>query len=220
MSGSAQEAYLRAGGPLAPILEHKYETGEMSREYVHRDYPRMAKVSLGIKTIDCSAQVVIPGRSETDTRTWTETREMFDYIVCQDEAEYERVMTGGMSAAQIEARRQEMINQLKGSGARVDPSWSYSRLEQELGQAPSKDAIAALQAKVADLEEKAELKRRIAELEARLAGRPAPVAQETSEDADSLRAQLQALGVRVDMRWGLQRLRDELEEATRPDQAA
>ena len=56
------------------------------------------------------------------------------------------------------------------------------------------------------------MKAKIATLEAQLS-RPA-------DDADELRQELIGLGVTVDKRWGIARLREELEKATAPGTAA
>ena len=163
----------------------------------------------------------MPDRAETVTKPWTERRELCDDIQVQSEEEEERVLTGGKTAEQIETERRLMLEQARGRGLQVDPSWGLVKLQNLLGSAPQAEAIAALQrgneekaARIALLERNAELERRLAELEARLGG--APRAMPAGDDRDTLRRQLQDLGIEPDMRWGLQRLRDELEAATAP----
>lgn len=250
MSGSAQTDFLRRGGPMAAILDAKYETGELSREYVHHEYPKMLRRSLGVKHFDHVTEMIVGGNKTV--REWTEDKEVFEEIIVNSEAEEEAVLAGGMSEGQIEEERQEMIVLAKQRGISVDPTWGLVRLQRELGAAPSSETIEVMRAKIADLEEKAMLRARIAELEAQvgrvdaqtlerqvnkanLAGAfvatgsghaairernglpPEPTDSEPTDDEwTDIHAQLTALGVRVDNRWGLARMRQELEAATAP----
>src|SRR4051812_34359497 len=119
MSGSAQADFLRRGGPMAAILEHKYETGELQRDYVYQAYPRQINVSRGVQTIKKRTEV-IQGRDVVPFE-WEETKEVFDEIIVNSEEEEERVLLGGKSEAQVETERQELIVQCRSRGIQVDP---------------------------------------------------------------------------------------------------
>jgi hypothetical protein len=85
-----------------------------------------------------------------------------------------------------------------------------------MDEAP-KDELGALKARLAELEEIARMQARIAELETQLlAPRTATAPADSTEpnEIETHRAELKALGVKVDQRWGVERLRDELERAT------
>ena len=83
------------------------------------------------------------------------------------------------------------------------------RLRRELGEtlneAP-KDDLSALKEKLAQLEEMAAMKAKIAALEAQLSG--------GTDEAETLRSELAEAGVKVDRRWSLARLREELDRVT------
>lgn len=97
-----------------------------------------------------------------------------------------------------------MIASLKSRGMSVDPTWSYVRLQREMGSMPPREAVEALARKVEALETEAKLRARIAELEAQLNASPV-------DEVEMLRQQLTRAGVEVDKRWGVARLRQELE---------
>jgi hypothetical protein len=240
---ASQQNFLRDGGPMSAVLEAKYQSGELSRDYVYRDYPKLLRRSLGIKHFDHATEVI--RGNATVIRDWSEDREVFEEIIVKSEAEEEAVLSGGRTAAQVEEDRQAMIVLCRQRNIQVDPTWGIVRLQRELGAAPSNETIDAMRTKIADLEEKAALRERIATLEAMIAGRaqPPPVAAHTEstddaneltfrrsqpastttpraatqeDEAEDLRQQLTALGVAVDRRWGLPRLRQELDDATAP----
>ncbi len=202
---------------MAGILEQKRESGELPREYVYQEYPRMLHISKGVQRFDRQTEV-IRGR-EIAVREWTEDIEVFEEVVVGSEAEEEAVLAGGRTEAQVEAERQELIVAARGRNIQVDPTWGLVRLQRELGAAPSSETIDALRTKVADLEEKAALRRRIADLEAQVAGRgtsqPVESAFDMLDDPEDIRVHLIEMGVEVDRRWGLPRLRQELEQAQR-----
>ncbi len=217
MSGTAQENFLRTGGPLAAVLQHKYETGELSSNYEYQEWPKwIANPRARVEKVKRHTEVI--RGNGTTTIEWEEEVVVDPHVLVHSEEEAERVRTGGMSDGEIEESRQKLIHEAKVRGIRVDPSWGIARLEEMLGQRPL-EAIASLQAQAEAQQQKIDLlqrladqERMIAELQAQLAGRQQPPADER----DELRRQLQSLGVEIDMRWGAQRLRDELDEATRP----
>jgi hypothetical protein len=211
-----QTNFLRDGGTYAAILQQKYESGEIDAEYVYREYPKMLRISKGVQEIKCETEVL--RGNTTAMREWTETREVFDQILVYDEAEEERVLQGGRTSAEVEADRAQLIAQARARGLKIDPSWTMVRLQRELGTHQVSDTVVQLQRQVEELEEKAALRRRIADLEAQIAGKAAP-APVGDEEVAQLRASLKEYGLHVDMRWGLQRLRDEMERVTQPDGA-
>lgn len=220
MSSQAQRTFMMNGGIYASILQKKYDTGELvpPERYQYQEYPKLVRIPLGTERVKKHTEVP-RGRDQTLVE-WEEDVERFRDVLVNSEEEEERVLNGGKSASQIEQERQDLLVQCKQRHISADPSWSLLRLQRELGAAPSKDAVDALQARVAQLETEASLKERIRELEAQLAGdkeAPKPMARnpEAAEE-DQLREQLTELGVEVDGRWGLLRLRRELEAATAP----
>ncbi len=159
-------------------------------------------------------------RSTEDVRgkliEWEVEEEVFlDHIVGSEDEE-ERVLAGGKSSVQMEEDRKALMARCRSAGVKVDPAWSSIRLKRELGEALDApepvDDMAALKARLAQLEEMTSMKARIAALEAELSGKAAPAPDET----EALRAELMALGVKVDGRWSLTRLREELDQATAP----
>lgn len=209
MSAIAQRTFMNNGGIYASILQQKYESGELvpPERYEHREYPKMIRISRGIERVTRST-LRIRGKEELPYE-WEEDVEKFDEHIVNSEDEEERVLNGGKSDMQVEQERQDMIVALKQRGVSVDPSWTYLRLQREMGAAPSQAAVDALQARVAQLETEAQLRARIAELEAQMRA-PAP------DEAEMLRGELRGLGVEPDGRWSLARLRSEVEKATAP----
>jgi hypothetical protein len=196
------------------VLSAKYENGELQRDYVFHEYPKLLRVSRGVQHFDHATEVI--RGNATIVRDWSEDREVFEEIIVNSEAEEEAVLAGGQTEGQIEEHRQSLIVQAKQRGVQVDPTWGVVRLQRELGAAPSSETIDVMRAKIADLEEKAALRARIAELEAAMAGRAPVLPTVSADDPEELRAQLVSLGVEVDRRWGLARLRQELDAATAP----
>lgn len=204
MATTSQKQFMNSGGIYAGILEAKYTSGELVRpeNYQWAEYPKAIRISKGMKTVHRTT-TAIRGKNEVDVE-WDEEVEDFEDHIVHNEQEEEAVKTGGKSQAQLEAERQQMINDLRGRGIQVDPTWSYVRLQREMGAMPPREAVEALARKVEVLEREAALKARIAELEALLNASPV-------DEIESLRAKLHAAGVEVDKRWGLARLRQELE---------
>lgn len=202
-SGLAQNRFLNEGGVFAQPLAAKYDSGELSPDYVYNEYPKMLRISQGVQEI--------PGSTETikgTVLTWTERREVFQEIVVNSEEEEDRVLSGGKTSDQIELDRQELIVRCRAQGVKVDPSWTSVRLRRELGEtmdAAPGDEMGALQEKLARLQAMADMKAKIAALEAQLS---AP-----ADDVDELRAELLTLGVRADGRWSATRLRAEIDQA-------
>lgn len=134
-------------------------------------------------------------------------------VTVNSEDEEDRVLSGGKTSAQVEDERQVLILRARNAGLRVDPSWSVVRLRRELGEALDEapapgDTVAKLEAELAGLKKMAAMQAEIEALRAQLS-KPA-------DDLDAMRAELTALGVRVDGRWSAARLREELERATEP----
>lgn len=207
---SAQECFLRNGGIFAPALLAKRKSGEIPRTYEYQEYPKAIYLSLGVKKIERSTTSV-----DKQIIKWTEEKEAFQQIIVSSEEEEERVLSGGKTSHAMEEERQSLILRCRNAGIRVDAGWSVLRLKRELGDKMSEpvDDMGALKAKLAQLEEMAAMKAKIAALEAELSGKvPEPV-----DDLDDLRGQLFALGVKVDGRWSGQRLREELDRATAPN---
>lgn len=201
----AQEQFLQAGGSAQRALIAKWKTGEMKHGYEYREYPKLVRISRGFQDIECSTETI-----KGSTVSWVEHREIFDEITVHSEDEEERVLAGGKPSAALEEERQSLINRCRANGIKVDVSWSTIRLRRELGEkldAPEpKDDMATLRTKLEQLEEMAAMKAKIAALEAQVM-RPA-------DDADDLRQELAGLGITADKRWGLARLREELDKAT------
>lgn len=197
----AQENFLRNGGVLGPALNAKKKSGEIPLGYEYHEYPKAIRIHKGEEKIERQTETI-----RGQIIPWTETVQIYEDFIVADEAEEERVLSGGKTSAQIEEERQALYRRCLAAGIKTDPSWSVVRLKRELGEkfdeAP-KDDMATLKARLAELEEMDAMRARIAELEGRLA---APVTDEASE----IRAELKALGVTVDKRWGLDRLREEL----------
>jgi len=212
----AQEQFLQRGGVLSRAIAKKIESGEMSRAYTFREYPKMLRISKGVHKIECSTEDV-----KGKTREWTEERELFDEIIVQTEEEEERVLSGGRTSTQIEQERLDLIGRCRNAGLKVDPTWSSVRLRRELGDAmdaPPGDEEAQLQGELAKLRRMREMRAEIAALQAEIA-EPAPP-EMASDEVEDLRVQLRGLGIKPDLRWGEPRLRAELDKATAPERAA
>ncbi len=209
-----QTNFLRDGGTYAAVLQQKYESGELNPEYVYREYPKMLRISRGVQKFEMGTDI-IRGNSVVP-KEWVEEREVFDEIIVNNEEEEERVLQGGKTSEQINEEHTALIQQARSRGLKIDPSWSMVRIQRELGTQPVNESVLQLQRQVEELEEKAALRRRIAELEAQISGKPAPVAS-TEDEVTALRKSLAEYGLAVDMRWGLQRLRAEMDRATQPE---
>lgn len=208
-----QDNFMHQGGIYQLVMAQMKKDGRMARSYEYREYPKMIRVSKGVQTIDRVTQTV-----DKQDKKWKEEKEVFEEFIVHSEEEEERILAGGLTSTQIEEERQTLIRRCRANGVNVDPSWSMIRLKRELGDkmdAPEPvDDLATLQKQLAALEEKAALRKRIAELEAQLGAPAAP-----ADERDDLRAQLAELGVDVDKRWAIARLREELELATAPEKA-
>lgn len=172
----SQHKFLMAGGAYELPLAQLREKGILPSEYLYQEYPK--HVAVGDETF------TVHSAEEEDC-----------------------VLSGGRSSAQIEDERQVLITKARNAGLRVDPSWSVVRLRRELGEVMDEpqDDRETLKRRLAELEELAAMKAKIAELEAQ-------VAAPRSSEADELRDRLTAHGVQVDGRWSVKRLRDELEK--------
>lgn len=211
----AQETFLRGGGIYAKTLEKMRRDGGMRQDHVH-EYPKMLRVNERIErrkhtTRDIDRQII----------EWESDDLVYDEVIVNSEEEEDRVLSGGKTAAQIEDEKHELMAQARSRGIRIDPAWGVERMKREIGaprmlsfQEQPVDDLAAMEEKARQLEEKLAMMERLAALEAKIAALTAP----KHDEADDLRAQLQALGRRVDMRWSVTRLRDELEAATAPSE--
>lgn len=213
----AQMQFLQAGGVLRMVIASKMEKGEMPKVYEYQDYPKHVVFDEGVEEIDCQTDM-IQGRGEV-TKHWTEKRRKFRVVVVNSEEEEERVLSGGKPSAEIEMERQSLIARGRGLGLRIDSSWSTVRLRRELGEKLDNDQPAnqmeTLERKLADLKRMADMQAEIERLTAKLSGQPAAL-----DEVSDIRGQLEASGVAVDKRWGLAKLREELERATAPGVAA
>ena len=209
----AQREFLASGGPLRRALMKKITDGELSKEYVYREYPKMLRISHGWEDVECSTEIGNGDRR----KAWTEHREIIEEIVVSSEEEEERVISGGKTSKQLEEERQTLLLRAKALGLKVDPSWSSVRLRREMGdklEAPEPpDKMAALTAELASLRQMADMQLEIERLRAQLS-RP------VNDEVEAMRAELSELGVTVDKRWGAARLREELERATNPQRSA
>ena len=208
----AQESFLRSGGIYLKALEKMRKEGALSRDMIN-EYPKMLRINERIERRK--------HRTQDIDRQWVEWESddlIYDEVIVKSEEEEERVLAGGKTAAQLEDEKHELIAQARSRGVRVDPAWGVERMKREIGlpgsqpHKPQED-LAAMEEKARQLEEKLAMMERLAALEAKIAALTAP----KHDEADDLRAQLQALGRRVDMRWSVARLRDELEAATAPE---
>lgn len=210
----SQSSFLRDGGTYRLGLAYHRKNGTLPRSYTYHEYPKMIRLSDGTREVECSTMTC-----DKQILKWTETQQVYRDILVHDEAEEERILSGGKTSAQIEEDRQTLIGRCSAAGIRVDPTWSAVRLRRELGEkmdAPeAPDRMAALKEEFARLSEMAALEEKIAGLKAQLAGKPAD-----SDDPDTLRAQLRDLGIEPDGRWKAPRLREELDKATAPSSAA
>lgn len=205
----SQELFLARGGCYAIGLAYLRKNGVIPRQgqTPFHEYPKMLRFSKGFTEVSKSTVTC-----DKETIRWKENVEQFDEIIVHSEDEEERILKGGRTSAQIEEDRQGLIRKCAAAGISVDPSWTAVRLRRELGEAPEAsqgDEMAALKAKVAQLEELVALRAKVAALEAQAA---API----EDEAESLRSELEGLGVAVDRRWGAARLRAELDRATAP----
>jgi len=238
MSGISQAQFLERGGPMQGIMDAKIASGELNFNYVYREYPKHIRRSLGMKTVTRYTDM-IRGR-EVIPHSWDETFEDFETLTVHSEEEEESIISGGMSAAAIEAQQLDLQQQARMRGIQVDPAWSSIRLRRELGLAPTQEAVSTMQQQIVALEERLALRARIAELEARLLAANQPVSDaprstmpaapvvplrrqgfgsaydQEENEREHLRKQLMSLGVKVDLRWAINRLHEELDAATAP----
>jgi hypothetical protein len=208
----AQQGFLRAGGTYMLPLQMLREKGIIppEGETAFHHYPKMLRLnprteSRNRTTKDCEGRPV----------AWTESLEVYDEIVVASEDEEERVLSGGKTSTQLEEERQGLLVRCRAVGIQADPTWTSIRLRRELGEAldapPPGDSMATLEAELATLRKMAAMQAEIDALKAQMS-RPA-------EDPDTMRAELATLGVPVDGRWSVRRLREELERATEPKAA-
>lgn len=166
----SQNDFLRRGGGYQLGLRQLRDAGILDKEYVYREYPKMLRIPVG-EPHDVERSTEIGNGSQL--RYWTE-RNVQDYeeIIVNSEDEEERVLAGGKTSVQLEEERQGLLSKARAMGLRADPSWSAVRLRRELGEqldAPEPvNETEQLRAQLAALEEKALLRARIAELEAKL----------------------------------------------------
>lgn len=209
---SGQIDFMRRGGPLEMGLRHLRDRGLLPEDddYVFQPYPKMIRISKGIQeiprqTTTCDKQIV----------HWTDRREVFDEIIVGSEEEEERVLSGGRTSTELEEERLGLLQRCRTARLQVDPGWTAVRLRRELGEAldvPAPgDNMAKLEAELAGLKKMAAMQTEIEVLRAQLA-KPA-------DDIETMRAELTALGVKVDGRWSAARLREELDRATDPEGA-
>jgi hypothetical protein len=132
--------------------------------------------------------------------------------VVASEEEEERVLSGGMTSAQLEDERQGLLQRCRTMRITADPSWSMIRLRRELGEVL--DAPVAAGDRMASLEAELAYERKIAAMEEEIAALRARKAE--GNEAEEMRAQLADLGVKADGRWSIAKLREELNRHTSP----
>lgn len=208
---AAQEQFIQQGGLFQEALRKKRAAGELPKSYVFNEYPKDIRISEGVQEFKMSTETVDKRRIE-----WTENREVFRTVTVYSEEEEEQVQAGGMTHASLEDERQALILRCRNLGIKVDPTWTTIRLKRELGDkldAPEPtDKMAALKRELEQLQEIARMQAEIERLRAQVA-KPA-------DDADTLREELAGLGIVADKRWGVARLREELDKATAPQDVA
>lgn len=202
-----QQQFLMRGGTYELPLQRMRKEGLIDSEYVFREYPKLLRINPREVT-KSRAMDYCDGRKEVVL----ETRTIYDDIVVNSEEEEERVLSGGQTTSQMEEARQGLLIRCRANGIPADPSWSAVRLRRELGDAldapAPTDNMAKLEAELTTLRRMASMQAEIDALRAQMA-RPA-------EDPEMLRSELTALGVKVDGRWSVARMRDELDRATAP----
>lgn len=202
-----QHNFLMRGGTYELPLQWLRERGEIPSEYIHREYPKMLR--LNPREIEVRRTLELCDGTKEKV---VETRTVYDEIIVNSEDEEERVLAGGRTSGQMEEDRQGLLMRCRANGIPADPSWSAVRLRRELGDAldaPAPgDNMAKLEAELATLRKMAAMQAEIDALKAAMS-RP-------QEDADAMRAELAALGIKADGRWSVARLRDELDRATAP----
>lgn len=185
MSGSrnratlAQTQFLNMGGVYAQPLAAMRDTGAIAGEgeYEYQEYPKMLRISQGIQEVAWSTETI-----KGKTLEGTKTMEVFEEIIVHSEEEEDRVLAGGKTSSQIEDERQDLMARCRNSGMRVDPKWTVTRLKRELGESLNAEPVnemGVLEKKLADLQKMADMRAKIAALEAELAGAPS----EHGEDA-------------------------------------
>ena len=206
----SQTNFMLRGGMYEMPMQMLRKAGILQTDYVYKEYPKLIRLSRGTvevekSTEDCKGRLI----------SWKETVEQFDDVIVNSEEEEERVIAGGKTTTQIEADRMGLLSRCRSMGIAADPSWSAVRLRRELGEAldapAPADNMAKLEAELANLRKMAAMQAEIEALRAQLAT-PVPMAL-SDETVDDLRSQLTELGVKVDRRWSVGKLREELDNA-------
>lgn len=202
----AQGDFMQKGGLYVHAMRAKIKSGELRKDYVYQDYPKNVRLNERVVEVEKSTEDI-----KGKTIKWTESQTVWDEITVYSEEEEERTLAGGKTSQALEDERQTLIRRCRDAAIKVDITWSAIRLKRELGDkldAPEPvDERDALMEKLARLKEIADLKAQIAAMEAGVA---------PEDEAAGLRVQLEDLGVHVDLRWRIPRLREELEKATAP----
>lgn len=216
----SQRAFLMQGGAFANALRKMRADGQIPTSYQYHEYPKEVRISRGTEKVNRSTMTADKEKVE-----WTEERKIEDVFIVYSEDEEERVLNGGKTAAQVEEDRLELIATAKARGLKFDPTWSAIRLRRELGipdasanQTAAFDEVDELEKQVAKARRAIALRKELADLNAELADAPAEAP--ATDDAEGLREQLRALGVKPDGRWSVAKLQQELEAATAPGVAA
>lgn len=208
--------FLLQGGAFQFGLAKLQEDGILAAEYVYHEYPRMVRINPRMVTTERSTDTC-----DKRTITWTETKEVYDEIIVNSEAEEERVLSGGKTSSQMEDERQGLLQRCRTMGIPADPGWSSVRLRRELGDAldaPAPgDNMAKLETELANLRKMAAMQAEIEALKAQLGGPRQEMMPQGTDEIEELRAQLTELGVPFHHRHGAERLRDLLEAATAPE---
>lgn len=228
-----QADFHRRGGVYAPILDNKYETGELDPNPPFKEYPKHLPAKIvGKKMVERTAQE--PQGPNFKTHTWTEEVTIYDppkgYIEVHSREEELRIISGGRSDAEMEDYRQELLAEARAKGINCDNAWDVLRIQQALNGAPSQELVNTMREQLDQDRMTIDLMRQLAETQRemdRMRQELASYRQQQvvtpvargGDDVVEMRRQLAELGAPVDLRWGPQRLREALEAATAPGDA-
>ena len=113
----AQAEFMTRGGVLQVALTKKFKSGELSRTYVHQEFPKCLNIPLGTEAIDRETEI---GNGSRKIH-WTETRQIVADLVVQDRVE--------------EADTLDAIERADELGIAIDPTWTAARLRDVVAQA-------------------------------------------------------------------------------------
>jgi hypothetical protein len=126
----AQTDFLAKGGTLQRVLAAKYKSGELSRIYIFREFPKALNISLGHEEVERSTEV---GNGDRKV-AWKERREVFANLVVQNPDEEDETLAAVDRAAEL--------------GIAIGADWTAERLREvvalaERGSRPTRPLTAA-----------------------------------------------------------------------------